>query len=311
MTPLLILLGSLLAQAPSPSAPNGPSTYVVGPGDKIHVFVLDLPELDRSVTIDSRGNVNLPTVGSVHVAGLTPDQVEVALETSLKRILLHPDASVSVEETRSQPVSVLGAVKNPGVLQLQGEKTLIEVLSMAGGLAPDAGYQVRITRKKSWGSIPLPDATDDPTAQYSTAAVRVDDLMAGVRPTENIPIKPEDVISVPKGKVIYVIGGVLKPGGFVLSEQETISAVRMLALALGLDKTASAKNSKIIRPKPGTTEREEIAVNLSRILENKDPDVLLQADDILFVPTSTLKTVGYSALNSVGNQAGFAMYRIP
>lgn len=313
---LSVLLSFFLAQVTS-TAQQPPakdfSTYVLGSGDKLQVSVLDLPELsDRSVVIDNRGYITLPTVGSLMAAGFTPIQVELEIESKLKRLLVNPDAAVSLLEMHSQPISVLGAVRSPGVLQLQGDKMLVQVLSLAGGLADDAGYQIRITRKLKWGRIPLANAEDDSTGQYSVAWVRADDVLTGAKPSDNILVMPEDVISVPKGKVIYVIGGVHKPGGFVLSEKDNISAVRLLALALGLDKTASGKNAKIIRPVPGTIDRKEIPINLSRVLSGKDSDMLLEAEDILFVPTSTLKTVGYSALTGASSSGPSSMlYRIP
>src|SRR5437588_2346223 len=132
----------------------------------------------------------------------------------MKRYLQEPDVSISISEFRSQPISILGAVQNPGVHQLQGRKNLFAVLSLAGGLRQDAGYRVRITRKLEWGRIPLPGALDDPSGQFSTASVSIKSIMDATSPAENIAIKPEDVISVPKADLVYVIGAVHKSGGF-------------------------------------------------------------------------------------------------
>jgi polysaccharide export outer membrane protein len=144
-----------------------------------------------------------------------------------------PHVTVSIVEFRTQPVSILGAVKQPGVHQLQGEKNLFEVLSTAGGLREDAGYSVRITRRLEWGKLPLPDAVNDPSGEYSTASVSVKAIMEGRNPQLNITIKPQDVISVPKGEMVYVIGSVKKSGGFVLGEKENVSVLQALSMAEG------------------------------------------------------------------------------
>lgn len=286
--------------------------YTLGPGDQLEIFVLDLPELDnRQVTVDLKGGINLPTVGRLVAAGRTTDQIEAEIETKLKKYLVHPDASVAILEMRSQPVSVLGSVKSPGVYQIQGRKTLFELLSMAGGLNNDAGYQITITRNLKWGALPLPDTKTDSTGQFSLASVPVDEVLTGANPALNILVKPEDVISVPKGEVVYVLGAVLRPGGYVMNEKEVVSALEVLALAQGLDQTAKGNDAKVMRVVPGSIDRQEIAIKLSGILKGNESDMLLQPDDILFVPSSTLKTLGYGILRSTSNAAGSAIYRIP
>ncbi len=323
MIPASLILSLFLLQATpqttvdtgsgaAPSAPEEVGNYALGPGDQLEVFVLDLPELDnRHVTVDLRGGINLPTVGRLDAAGLTTEQLEAAIEAKLERYLVQPDASVSILEMRSQPVSVLGSVHSPGVYQIQGRKTLFELLSMAGGLTQDAGYQINITRNLKWGRLPLPGAVDDASGQYSTATVASEDLISGANPAANILVKPEDVISVPKGEIIYVIGAVLRPGGFVMNERETVSALEILALAQGLDPTAKGGDAKVMRLVPGSIDRNEIPVNLSGILKGKEMDISLQKDDILFVPSSAWKTFGFRALNATANSAGYAIYRIP
>lgn len=101
---------------------------------------------------------------------------------------------------------------NPGTHQLEGHKSLFEVISLVGGLRPDAGYKINITRQLTQGRIPLPDAADDPTGKFSIASVTIKSVLDASDPSENIEIKPEDVISVPRGELIYVIGAVRKPG---------------------------------------------------------------------------------------------------
>ena len=230
------------------SKSEAPTTYTFGAGDQIVIRAIDIEEIDnKPVLIDTRGNINLPMVGRIHAAGLTPEELETEIKTRLKKYVNEPDVTVALGELRSQPVSVLGSVQTPGVHQLQGQKTLFEVLSLAGGLRPDAGNTVKITRHLEWGRIPLPTAADDPTGQYSVASVGVKGIMSATNPQENIAVKPNDVISVPRADIIYVIGAVRKPGGFLLGENESLGALQILALAEGLDRSAAPQHARIMR----------------------------------------------------------------
>jgi polysaccharide export outer membrane protein len=308
------VLASAATVAPATSAPAGyaSSTYTLGPGDQIVVRVTDVDEItDKPIPIDLRGNIDLPLVGRVAAAGLTTAQLEDAIADHLKKYLVDPDVSVYLAEMRSQPVSVLGAVQTPGVHQLEGEKTLFEVLSLAGGLRQDAGNTVKITRKLEWGRLPLPDAKDDSTGQFSVASVSVKDVMSASDPSENIIIKPEDVVSVPSADVIYAIGAVNKPGGYVLGVNQSLSVLQILSLAQGLEHTASTSNVKIMRLVPGTSTRAEIPVDLKKILDGKGSDMPLQADDILFVPNSKSKTVAYRTVEALAQGSTLLFYRIP
>jgi len=286
--------------------------YALGPGDQILIRAIDVEEIDnKQVLIDRRGNIDIPVVGKIQAAGLTPDQLEAALAQRLSRILVHPDVSVSVVELRSQPVSILGAVGAPGVHQLQGDKSLFEVLSMAGGLRSDAGYTVIITRQMEWGPIPLPDATPDSTGKFSVASVNVKSILAGTNPSENIHIKPNDVITVPRGEIIYVIGAVHKPGGFMLNDHRSLSALQILSLAEGLDRLAAGQKARIMRAVPGSDERAEIHLDLKNILAGKIPDVPLKADDILFVPISAAKTAEYRTIDVLVGASTALIYHVP
>ncbi|MGI9074198.1 MAG: polysaccharide biosynthesis/export family protein [Bryobacteraceae bacterium] len=289
---------------------SAPSNYVLGPDDQITLNIPDAEEISgRAVRIDMRGDLNVPMAGRLHVAGLTAEQVERAIEVRLKRFFQDPEVVLSVTEFRSQPISVLGAVNSPGVHQLQGRKTLFEVLSLAGGLRQDTGNTVIITRDLRWGGIPLPNAKSDTTGKFSVASVNVKSIMNATDPTENIGIKPEDVISVPKADVIYVVGSVKRPGGFLLGENESLSALQVLSLAEGLDKTAAPAKAKIMRTVPGTSSRTEIAVNLKRLMAGKGQDLPLKANDILFIPDSAAKSAGTRTLDAVVQIAtGMAVY---
>jgi polysaccharide biosynthesis/export protein len=315
MIPFALSLFAVLAlifETPPSTPPAAPDTYTLGPGDQIVVRVPDFEEIDnKTVPIDQKGTINLPAVGRLQASGLTTEQLEAAISERLKKYLVKPDVSIYLTETRSQPVSLIGEVQTPGVHQLQGQKNLFEVLSLAGGLRQEAGNVINITRRLEWGPIPLPSAANDATGQFSVASVDVKSVMDASHPAENILIKPNDVISVPKADIIYVIGAVNKPGAYVLGEHRSLSALQILALAQGTDKTAATKEARIMRVVPGSSDRAEIPVDLRTILTGKIPDIPLTADDILFVPTSKAKAVGFRALDALAQMATVAVYRLP
>jgi polysaccharide export outer membrane protein len=214
----------------------------------------------------------------------------------LKRYVRNPSVSIQITEFRSQPVSVLGSVKNPGIVQLEGRKTLVEVLSLAGGTLDDAGSSVRLARRKEWGPVDLPGAKPDATGNFTVAEVSLKSVLENRTPAANIVIRPFDVISVPRADVIYVIGQVRKPGGFTLREREVVSVLHALAMAEGLDRMAAPKSSKILRATRTGSPRQEIALNLSKVMEGKAQDPVLQPDDILFIPVNQARN---AALRSV------------
>ncbi|MCL4401467.1 MAG: polysaccharide export protein [Acidobacteria bacterium] len=304
--PCALVCFGLLAPAQSPDAGSplmqksaDRATYVLGPGDQISIRVLEVEEInDKPVRIDLSGYVRLPLVGRVRAGGLTVEQFEANLTRSLTAYVRKPDVSVAVTEYHSQPVSVIGAVKTPGVHQLEGRKTLIEILSMAGGLDVTAGPKVKITRRAEWGPIPLATASRAQGGDFSVAEVNLKDLIDAQNPECNIVILPHDVISVPRAEMIYVVGQVLRSGGYVLNEHEAMTVLQALTLAGGLDRTASPKNARILRSTAGAAERTEISVNLQKILEGKGADLPMRPEDILFVPTSTPKKAAIRAIET-------------
>jgi polysaccharide biosynthesis/export protein len=292
------------------SLPKG-AAVPLGPFDVVTIHVTDAEEMsDKPYRIDPDGNLHLPMVGQVRAAGLTLDQLESELRTRLKALIRNPDVSASVVEFHSQPVSVIGCVKSPGILQLQGRKTLVEVLSLAGGVSEEAGYTVKITRKAENGRIPLPGAKDDPSGNFSVAEVKLKSLMSATGPEQNIFILPDDVISVPRGQMVYVIGQVMRSGGFVLNERESMSVLQALSLAGGLDRAAQAQNSRILRATAGDSERREVRLDLRKILAGSEEDISLRSDDILFIPASAPKKAALRAVEAaIQLGTGVAIWR--
>ncbi len=280
----------LLAGSPLGSEVGGrvvPSTYVLGPDDEISIRVIESEEIsEEPFRIDPGGDISLPLLGRVRAAGRTPQELETKLAERLRAFIHEPQVLVRVTQFRSQPVSVIGAVNKPGIHQLEGHKSLIEILSLAGGPRQDAGHTVKITRRREWGPIPLESAADDPSGRFHIAEVSLEAVMEARNPEENVLIMPNDVISVPRAEMIYVIGGFERSGGFILHQKENVTVLQALALAGGLTRTAAKKNAKILRPAEGDAERTEITINLKDIMAGRSQDVVLERDDILFVPHS-------------------------
>lgn len=321
---LSLLAASLLTAADSPKpaaasvpavvnhAPSAPEAYVLGPEDALSIRILDADELGIApYPIDLKGNIDLPRIGTVKAAGLTVSQLQSTLVERFRDYLQHPTVTISVVEYRSQPVSVLGAVTTPGTLQMRGRKSLFQVISEAGGLKPEAGNMIKIARQNEFGPVPLPGAQPDPTGQFSVAEVSIRSIMDAQNPAANISVKPNDIITVPKAQLIYVIGDVNKPGGFPLTERPTISVLEAVSLAEGLGKAAGSKNAKILRASSSGS-RSEIPVDLRRILEGRGSDVALQPEDILFIPNSLSKNVTVRTIESmIQIGTGVAIYAHP
>jgi len=310
---LLAVLISVPAVAHAAERPNTNSdstSYILGPEDTLQIRVLDAEEIGPApYPIDLRGNLDLPHIGRIHAAGLTIEQLESKLTERFKEYLQEPVVTVSVAEFHSQPISVLGAVSSPGVHQIRGRKTLFEVISEAGGLKPEAGNTIKIARSMENGPIPLPGAKTDPTGQFSVAEVSIRSVMEAQNPQENIPVKPNDVITVPKADLVYVIGAVKRSGGFVLTEKANMSVLEALSMAEGLDRAAGPANAKILRSSHGATSRSEISIDVKKILDGKEADVPLLANDILFIPTSAAKSASLRALEAiVQTGTGIAIY---
>jgi polysaccharide export outer membrane protein len=287
------------------------STYLLGAEDELQISGPEPDEVPTKVVrVDGEGDIQVPLVGRIHVAGLTVQQAEQEVNKKLAVYVKKPQAALDVKELRSQPASVLGAVNQPGVHQVEGRKTLLEMISLAGGVRPDAGYSIRITRQVEWGCIPLPGATMDASGQFSVAQVKLQDIMEAKVPEENIQIFPHDVISVPKAELIYVTGDVKKSGGFILGEKQNMSVLQAISMAEGLGTAPDTKHAKILRMNPGADQRTEIPVDLKTILQGKGHDVPLQGNDILFVPDSTGRKIALRALEAaIQTGTGVAIYR--
>jgi len=294
-----------------PVAPPGGHLYVLGPDDVLTFQVRDAEEFQgHNFRIGGDGLLYLPLIGAVRAAGKTVVELQSEVQQRLGEFIREPEVVVQVVEYRSQPVSVLGQVNNPGVIQVEGRKRLLEVLSMAGGLKPDASDKLKITRQVDMGPIPVPGATLDPTGKYYIAEIDLTNILEAQNPAENIEVKPFDVITVPKAKLVYVIGEVNRPGGFVIEDKEKISVLTALSLAQGFTRLAAPGNARLLRVANGQTERVQIPVNLKRIVQGKAEDILLMPEDVLVVPSSKSREAFDRLANTgLGILAGIIVWR--
>jgi polysaccharide export outer membrane protein len=308
-------LKELMYSNPSPPSASA-QEYHIGPDDLLSINVFEAQELNRDVRVSAGGEISLPLLGAVHAAGLTPREFEIVLQELLHRTYMKdPHVGVFVREVQSHPVSVMGAVKRPGVFQIRGNKTLLEVLSLAEGLADDAGDTVIILRGAALSAEPgtIEDhfpaeehnseevhkdgdakklsAVPNDNATGSEVAVQVNlrDLLESADSRSNALVHPGDIVKVTRAGIVYVIGEVRRPGGFALKSNENISVLQALALSEGLTPTASKGGARIIHTNQQSGERKETPIDLGKILAGKAPDPVLESKDIVFVPNSASK----------------------
>jgi polysaccharide biosynthesis/export protein len=277
--------------------------YLIGSGDLLGIEVFDVPELSRDVRVNETGYISLPLLPSkIRATGLTPYQLQDKLAELLQTngLVSTPQVTVSIKEQHSQPITVIGAVRNPMVIQALRRTTLLQALSQAGGISDEAGSTVIVTRTGA-DSSDLADGADAPPPSSTgpqSFTINLADILESGDPRFNIPLVAGDVVSVPRAGIIYVVGAVNRPGGFLLqNDLDRMTMLKMLSLAGGTTSTAKMKNAVILRKNPDTGKRDQVPVDLGKVMHLKSQDVLLQANDILFVPDSA----GLRALHRAGD----------
>ena len=268
---------SSFAQSAAPAskseAPNaGAPALRLDAGDLLEITTFDTPELSGKFRVDGRGNVTLPIGGSVPVQGLTAEQAGTAIERLLRDrdIVKNPHVTALVLEYATQGVSVLGEVKQPGIYPTQGKHGVLDYISLAGGLTATASKVVSITRRAPpWDSVTV-----------NLAGTHGGSL------ENDMEVQPGDRVVAMRAGVVYVIGDVGKPGGYVMDGSGGVTVVQALALAQGMNRTAKSSGMLIRNAAGGKTETQ---LALNKILANKEPDPQLQDGDILYVPISAAK----------------------
>ena len=314
--PLLCLTFSLsclcAAQSSLQRREDNSATYVLGPGDQISIQVTDMDDFpNRPLQIDPDGYVDLPLIGRLHASGLTLAQMKAEMAVRLTKYIDAPQIVLNLTQNQSTPVSVLGAVNTPGVHQLDGPKRLLEVISLSGGIRPDAGNEVIVTRQAGRTPLTMADGHIELSQGYSTGRFSLDNLINARNPADNILVEAGDVISIPKAELIYVVGDVRKAGGFTLSTHTSLPLIQALSLAEGMGPHAAGKRARILRPAPGGDGTpKEILVDVDKIMAGKAPNPPLFANDVLFIPNSAAKAISERAFETaLGVVAGVAIYR--
>jgi polysaccharide export outer membrane protein len=268
-----------------------PPETLIGSGDLLQISVDGAPEYHHEVRVSAAGDVSLPMAGKVKLAGLSTSQAESVIVQRLQEggFFNDPQVSVFVKEYSTEGISVLGEVQHPGIYPLLGNRTLLDAISAAGGTTPRAGKTVMITdRDRPENSKTVP-------------------LSYGDGQQMNVALHPGDTVVVSKAGMVYVIGDVKEPTGIIL-EGPRFTVLQAIAMAHGINRTASLKSAKVIREAHG--DPQEVPIPLDMILAAKVPDQVLQADDIVFVPNSTAKTVTYRTLEAIVQMAtGVVIYR--
>lgn len=261
----------------------------IGPGDLIEVKIFNAAEIDQTVRVDDIGDVNLTLIGKVHLAGLTVEESQALIANKYKagNFFLQPDVSVFIEEYSTQGTSVTGEVAKPGVYPVLGTRSLLDIISEAGGTTPTASNVVTIQRHLD-GSIM--------SVKLSRNARQLLE--------SDVEIQPGDKIIVGRAGIVYVIGNVNRPGGFVMQNEGTISLLQAMAMAAGANGTACLDRAKLIRKT--NAGYVEIPVALKKILKGRESDRQMDAEDILYIPNSAGKSVLYRGLPGVVQSAGSA-----
>lgn len=280
---------SVPASDPSPVS-AAPSSISIA--DLLNVSVFGVPDYAQEVRVDESGQVTLPFIGEVKLAGMSLNDAESLLAKRLteRGVFKDPQVVIVEKENASQQVTVLGEVQKPGLYPLSGKRTLFDVISAAGGASPKAGDTAAITHRGH------PEAPETIHLSYDASGLQ----------KSNVPVSPGDTIVLSKAGIVYVVGDVRVPTGVIL-ENPNLTVLKALAMAQGTNPTAAQDKTKIIRHT--ATGQEEIPVPLKKILSAKAPDPPLLADDILFIPGSAAKSAARRGAEAVVQAAtGVAIY---
>lgn len=268
-------------------------SLLIGPGDLLDVEVFDTPQLQQDVRVTDAGTVHLEFIGDVKLAGETPAAAEKIIEKELidNKIMLEPQVTVRVEEYATLDVSVLGQVRNPGSYSITAPQSVLKVISLAGGLTDVADRNVTIERYR------------DPSerVQYYLAN-NADKALSG-----SVTVYPGDIVLVPRAPFVYVLGDVARPGGYPIATNDSrLTVLQAIAMAGSANKTSVRSHIRLIRKTPHG--QQDLPIQLAAIEKGKEPDLILQPDDVLYVPFSWMKNVALSAGNITASTSGAAIY---
>ncbi|MFO0504768.1 MAG: polysaccharide biosynthesis/export family protein [Acidobacteriota bacterium] len=303
------MLGWLLAAGwwPVVGWGQGGREVTIAADDTLMVQVLNGEELSREWRVASSGELNLPLVGRVKVAGLTVGECEQLLAERLRRYQHNPQVTVYVQEFRSHPVSVVGAVDKPGVYQLKRHTTLFDAIVLAGG-PKEAGPTVTLTRAEEAGASGHPQARrtlGEGGRSSMELVVDLKDVMSGRGAEAELEVYAEDVVAVSVVKqvrMVHLSGEVNRPGSVELVQAPTMSLVKLVALAGGLTRSASPGRTMIVHVNEDGVQTSAAFVDLRKVMRGKAKDLELMPGDVVIVPANTflsyLQTVSIPAVST-------------
>jgi len=275
--PLILALGLvlvILAMSGQEEEPSFVREYRIGPKDLLEITVFELPDLNQTVRVSEDGTITLPLLKQVKVDGLTKDELEQRISSLLEeKYLKNPRVSVFIKEYQSKLVAVIGAVENPGMYELIGRLTLLQMISKAGGFKESVSNQIFVLREGEKGAT-------------ERIAIDLDDLMVNGNPKLNILLQPNDVINVPVDKLmsVYVFGAVRNPGKIEVKMSKRITLLQAVGNAGGLADGAKQSGIRLKRIDRRTGKETEMKVNLGDIIKGKKRDIELQEGDVIIVP---------------------------
>jgi polysaccharide biosynthesis/export protein len=262
----------------------------LAPGFLVGLEVLDDPDFTGSFRLDQQGDIAVPILGTIHVAGATVSQARVQIQQRLleNKILKDPQVKLTVLEYTSPEVTIIGEVASPGKYPLLVPRKLVDILALAGGTTLTAGNEVQITRGSANAESVL--------VHYSRAT--------NSKAVEDVIVHPGDTVQVKRAGIVYVLGAVTRPGGFVMQEEGTLNVLQAIALAYGTTTLASTRSIYIMhRNADGSVVY--TGVPYKKMTRGQSANIQLHATDVLFVPTSTIKTI-YANTQTLLNQVGVA-----
>jgi polysaccharide export outer membrane protein len=270
-----------------------PSALVIGPGDDLEITVYGAPDLSGHMRVSANGNISIPLIGYVGLGGLSSSEAEAKIEAQLrdKNVVNDPQVTVYVKEYGSSGISVAGEVAKPGSYSPLGPHRLFDVLQAAGGPTDKASNKV-IIGHRGQKDVTTVYLSKDPAEMAAS----------------NVELQPGDTVVVPRAGIVYVLGEVTRPGGYVLNSTGGITVLQVVAVAGGTTHVASAGKTRLLR-KTETGFKEE-QIDLKKLLRGQIHDVAVRDQDILFVPSSAIKTA-LNASSLVAVAASTAIYRVP
>ena len=285
--------------------------YKIGPEDLLEISVFEEEKLNKTVRVSSQGNISLPLLGVLRVKGLTANELEKEVRDLLaEKYLQNPNVSVFIKEYRNQRISVIGVVEKPGVFEVTGQKTVLDMLALAQGLKEDAGQLLFLIRPPSLEED-TPRGKKETVEQYpQTFVIDLDELLIKGDMTINLPMFHGDIINVPASGKVFVGGEVLRPGGYPFKGKR-LTLAQAIALAEGLRPEGDGAEAKIFRYTGKGNEKEIITVDIYAIQNGQAEDLYLKENDILFVPKSGVKNflIGFrdtiKGLFGIGFSRGF------